>query len=296
MSLEGERSGYLERKVPGKKKGRFFWFVLSGSTLFAYPNATSSAPKATYQLKGTEIQLSEKDFTVIINNEGKEVLRLISTGKNDVESWFEVLKSALDKEANEAPVKEEVKKSKVSLANRAGKTIGPKLAASPVGKTAIKNIINEETKLLLVALKRIISRVENSKKADEVENNIMKILTKAYFLDRDKKIDADEFDAVDNPMRETFEILVFMRDYRERLKPSTVDEKFKIVQSNLKKIEEIITNILINHLKPNNIVRIGMIFGLLSSINFLNEAWSDETIEDERNLLADAMNRYTQFH
>ena len=245
--MEITKSGYLERKIQGKK-GHFCWFSLSGSTLFAYSKNTSATPKATYQLKGCEVTLNEKEFTLTLTNDGKEFLRLISTGKNDADNWFEVIKTAKNKDATEAPIKETIKEKKASLANRAGKNLGGKIVVSGVAKTTIKNIINEETKLLLVALKRIITKVENQKKADEIENNIMKILTKAYFLDRDKLINTDDFDQVDEPMRETFEILVYMRDYRERLKPTTVEEKFRTVQKNLRKIEEIITNILINHI------------------------------------------------
>lgn len=42
--------------------------------------------------------------------------------------------------------------------------------------------------------------------------------------------------------------------------------------------------------------RVARTFGLLASEDFLDAAWGTEEIEDERDLLTDAMNRYTQFH
>eukprot|EP01094_Clydonella_sp_ATCC50884_P009838 TRINITY_DN1936_c1_g2_i1.p1 TRINITY_DN1936_c1_g2~~TRINITY_DN1936_c1_g2_i1.p1 ORF type:complete len:133 (-),score=9.67 TRINITY_DN1936_c1_g2_i1:24-422(-) len=46
----------------------------------------------------------------------------------------------------------------------------------------------------------------------------------------------------------------------------------------------------------NTIKRIGVTFGLLGSHEFLASGWSSDQFEDERNLLTDAMLRYTAFH
>jgi len=42
--------------------------------------------------------------------------------------------------------------------------------------------------------------------------------------------------------------------------------------------------------------RISRTFGLLGSAAFLDKAWGDPELEEERDLLTDAMNKYTQFH
>jgi len=48
--------------------------------------------------------------------------------------------------------------------------------------------------------------------------------------------------------------------------------------------------------QPNSIKRVAVAFGLLGSIEFLTAGWSDESLENERDMLSDAMNRYTAFH
>lgn len=42
--------------------------------------------------------------------------------------------------------------------------------------------------------------------------------------------------------------------------------------------------------------KISKTFGLLASEEFLDDGWRMKEIEEERDLLTDAMNRYTQFH
>ena len=54
--------------------------------------------------------------------------------------------------------------------------------------------------------------------------------------------------------------------------------------------------LLLTFKQPKSVKRIATTFGLLGSTDFLNKAWSDGEMEEERDLLTDAMNRYTQFH
>lgn len=48
--------------------------------------------------------------------------------------------------------------------------------------------------------------------------------------------------------------------------------------------------------QPKTIKRISVTFGLLSSIEFLAYVWSEPLCTEEKELLVDAMNRYTQFN
>lgn len=48
--------------------------------------------------------------------------------------------------------------------------------------------------------------------------------------------------------------------------------------------------------KAASMQKISKTFGLLASEEFLDDGWRMKEIEEERDLLTDAMNRYTQFH
>jgi len=292
--MECTKSGYIEQLAAGKKKGKFLWFELHGSTLFAYSDPKAVSPKGTFQLKDTTTSIDK--MAIIIKNGDKFVVSLNATSKEECDEWNEVLIQAASKEACNAPEKEKQKKSKGSMGMRVGKAVGGRVATSGVGKAAVKGVVNEETKLLIVSLKKIIAKVESPKVATEIEENLIKIITKAFFLEKDKKISLDQFLKADEPLREAFEMLVEMRDYRHRMRPETVEKRLKKVHDNLVKVEQIISQMLVDHIKPKSMQRIARTFGLLGSAAFLDKAWSDPVIEEERDLLTDAMNKYTQFH
>jgi len=291
------KSGYIERIPAGKKKGKFLWCALSGSSLYSYTDPGQVSPKAVYELAEAEVTVpADKRFTIDLKKDGKHLFSLAATSKEECDNWKTYLLEAVTKPPGEAPQKEKQKKKKSSMALRASKTVGGKVVTSGIGKSAVRGVVNEETKLLLVALKRIVSKVENNKVAEEIEDNMMKIITKAFFLEKDKKITIADFLVADAPLREAFELLIKMRDFSHRMKPSTVQENLLRVHNYLVQVEKILAEMLMPHLKPKSIKRLGRTFGLLGSEEFLQKAWSDEALEEERDLLTDAMSRYTQFH
>jgi len=291
------KSGFIERKLGGKKKGKFMWFSLYGSSLFSYTERDSVQPKTTYQLKSVSILTPEdKKLTIDIKKDNKILVSLAATSKEEFESWKEVLTEATSKDSCSAPTKDKKQKTKGSFSSRLGKATADKISTNTVVKSAVKGVVNEETKLLIVSLKKIIARVENKKVAEEIEDNLVKIITKSFFLEKDKKITMDQFLVADAPLREAFETLVEMRDYRHRMRPETVKQRLNLVHERLGSVEKIITAMLVDHLKPASIQRVARTFGLLGSSDFLDKAWGTPELEEERDLLTDAMNRYTQFN
>jgi len=273
------------------------WFSLHGSSLFSYEQQGSRQPKQTFELKDVVVtQPPEKKLAIDITKNDKQILSLIATSKDELESWFTALTAATSVDASEAPIKEKKKKNQCSVGMRVGKAVGGKVATSTVGKGVVKNVVNEETKLLIVSLKKIIAKVESKKVAEEIEDNLMRLITKSFFLEKAKKITVDQFLEADTPLREAFESLVEMRDYRHRMRPETVKQRLNLVHERLGSVEKIITAMLVDHMKPDNVQRIARTFGLLGSQDFLDKAWGTPELEDERDLLTDAMNRYTQFH
>merc|ERR1712232_43964 len=294
MALEASKRGYIEQLLSSKKKGKFLWFELYGSSLYAYETPAAVTQKHIYQLKGTTATMDK--MAIVIKDGDKHIVSLNATSREECEEWHTHLSSASSLDACEAPTKEKKKKAKTSVGMRVTKNIGGKVASSGVGKAAVKGVVNEETRLLIVSLKKIIAKVESSKVANEIEENLIKIITKAFFLEKDKKITLDEFLEADDPLRSAFETLVEMRDYRHRMKPETVQLRFKFVHDKLVTVEKTISQMLVEHLKPKSMQRISRTFGLLGSAAFLDKAWGDPELEEERDLLTDAMNKYTQFH
>jgi len=215
--------------------------------LYAYETPAAVTQKCIYQLKGTSSTMDK--MAIVIKDGDKHIVSLNATSREECEEWHTHLSSASSLDACEAPAKEKKKKAKTSVGMRVTKNIGGKVASSGAGKAAVKGVVNEETRLLIVSLKKIIAKVETSKIANEIEENLIKIITKAFFLEKDKKITLDEFLEADDPLRSAFETLVEMRDYRHRMKPETVQQRLKLVHDKLVTVEKIISQMLVEHLK-----------------------------------------------
>lgn len=292
-----DKGGYIEHIRGGKKKGKFVYCTLSGSSIYVYGDKAAATAKRVLEVQNTEVLLpSDKRFTIDVKKDGKLLFSLAATSKEEAESWFASLSAAVNKPPGSAPQKEKKKKAKVGIGIRVVKTGTGMVATSGIGKTAVRGVVNEETRCLLIALKKIIAKVENPKVAEEMEDNMIKIITKSFFLEKDKKITIANFLLADAPLREAFEALIAMRDYSHRMKAATINDKLRQVHDYLMTVERILHDMLEPHLKPNSLKRLGRIFGLLGSEEFLRRAWADDDLEEERDLLTDAMNRYTQFH
>jgi len=177
------------------------------------------------------------------------------------------------------------------------KNVVSKTATSPIGKKVMKAIINDETKSLIDALKRIVKRESgDDKKAADLENNIIKIAIKSFMLIDKGKLDAEEFLKADAPLREAFELLGRCYTARHRVQREVFEDALRRVEGHLKDAEEIITNILAPYLRPKNMFRISAAFGILADAQFLNHVYTDPEMETDLEKLIDAMEYYTQFH
>lgn len=132
---------------------------------------------------------------------------------------------------------------------KASKSIGGKIATSKAGKKAVNVAIPDELRELLVALKRVISVYKDSKLADETETCIIKLIFKTFVLEREKIVHFDQFLQADAPLREAFEVLIFMRDNEDRIRPETVEEKLRTVSRFLTQVQNHLIDMLLPHVQ-----------------------------------------------
>jgi len=164
----------------------------------------------------------------------------------------------------------------------------------------MKSLVNDETTILLAALKRIV-KVEAgaTKKAEDLERNILKITVKVYMLIEARELNAEDFLSADKPVREAFELLVRIYNGRDRVKQDKIVEALKKVEVLLKKAEEILTPLLSQHLSSKIMLRVSFVFACLvelvkslEHILFLKE--KNESLEADLEKLVSSMEFYTQ--
>jgi hypothetical protein len=161
----------------------------------------------------------------------------------------------------------------------------------------MKSIVNEETTTLLNALKALVQAESgSSKKAEELEANIIKIAVKAFLLVENKDLKGSDFLKADAPLRTAFNLLVKVFNGRRRAKRERVIEALEKVEKELKEAERIIVELLSPHIQTKNMMRLTSVFSTVGNLKFLETIFYDDSIEDELEKLIDAMDYYTQFH
>jgi hypothetical protein len=301
MAEESTRTGYIEMK---KKGWHAVYCILIGGTLHYYKTASDSEPKGSIDLKGctfSDTAKGEKSdkkknlFSLV--NDGKEVFVGTVASQSDLEAWKKEFTDAFTKDHADAPASTGGKRKKQTVGMSLKKGAASKGAKSSVGKKVMKSIINEETTTLLNALKALVQAESgSSKKAEELEANIIKIAVKAFLLVENKDLKGSDFLKADAPLRTAFNLLVKVFNGRRRAKRERVIEALEKVEKELKEAERIIIELLSPHIQTKNMMRLTSVFSTVGNLKFLETIFYDDSIEDELEKLIDAMDYYTQFH
>jgi len=219
------------------------------------------------------------------------------SGEEDCKQWIDEINRVKNLAPSEPPSKEAIQTKKLGRAARIKKAAGGKIAVSGAGKAISRRLADDETLQLLKNLKVVIKKDSgNQKKAEEIEDDIMKIAVKSFFLVDNKVIPGDAFLDVDGPIRKAFELIVKVWDKKDRSTPDSLKVAFNAIEGHLHKAEQVLIKILLPHLKPKSIARIKNIFNYVGSAKFLNNIMMDPELEDEVHELVKALEYYTQFY
>jgi len=277
--------------------------VLIGGSFYYYKTASDPQPKGSVELKGCNFADSvkgekKKHHFAILDAEGKEVFVGAVGEQSDLESWKKVITEAFTKESAEALAQGgDKKKKQQSVSMKLKKGAASKTANSVVGKKVMKSIVNEETTTLLNALKALIQAESgSSKKADEVEANIMKIAVKTFLLVENKDIKGSELLRADAPLRTAFNLLVKVFNGRRRAKRERVIEALEKVERELQEAQKIIVELLAPHITTKSMMKLTSVFSAVGNVKFFETVFYDDSVEDELEKLIDSMDYYTQFH
>jgi len=115
---------------------------------------------------------------------------LIATDTEDErKDWLSAFEENQDKEPGSGSAST---KKKQSTAMRLKKNVGGNVATSSAGKSLIKEFVGKEGVKILDIVKKVVTLHENKKKAEEVENIIIRIAVKVILLWKNKDLTADD--------------------------------------------------------------------------------------------------------
>jgi hypothetical protein len=93
------------------------------------------------------------------------------------------------------------KKKKQSWALKQKKGLASRAATSSLGKVFLKKFVDKETQTLMVTVKKLVAKVDGTKKASQINRNIIKIAVKVIILYRDKKVTEANFESLKGNFR-----------------------------------------------------------------------------------------------
>lgn len=284
------KKGYIEMKK--KKNWKAVYCVLFGGTFYYYRSVNeTSEPKGKIDLEGTTVASPAKNekkknsFTI---QRGEELLFVGScSGAGETEQWVKAIQDSLDKEKTEAP---DVGGKKKTKKNWRHLFIGSTFFATK----GIKSLINDDTRALLAALKRVVKAESNSiKKADDLEKNILSITLKSYLLLESGNIKAEDLLEADKALREAFELLVRIYNGKDRVKPEKITAALKKVEAIFKQTEQLLEQVLSPHLTAKHMLRVSAIFSTIGEVKFLETVLNDTTLRPDLDKLVACMESYT---
>ncbi|KAM9960129.1 hypothetical protein ACTFIW_009254 [Dictyostelium discoideum] len=211
--------------------------------------------------------------------------------------WLENVKRSTGKKNSGCPTFDSAvakREGRNDIMFRAKKNISGKIASSGVGKSGLKKLIPEEGRELIGSVKKIIKRVSNEEKANEMEKNILKILIKVFFYIDSKAIQIGDLAKVDRALRDGFNHLDRAFRYYGVKKAADLVVILEKASTALKEAEHETVTLLTPFFRPHNIQLIRNTFAFLGSLDFFTKVWDDLEIEDDLFLLISALNKYTQ--
>ena len=295
------RKGWLTRE---KKK---FFFVLSESGYLTWfqkePNPSIPHQKNfVKELTLNSCRVSVQGTTVTMVKTTKTEKKteeksygLVAADDADAQAWAAALtKSAATAEELGLGTGE---RSKAGLGSRMKKGLAQKVATSKGGKSAAKKVLPPEAMALLTALKTTIEAFAGKEQAEELENAMIKIITKLYFAVDTKQVRITDLKPADQYLREALKnvSLVWGGRFRNALtrgQPPKEKEALDKVSTCMDKIEVLLIKQLGNVLQPKSISLIRSTLKFLKDQKYLTYVIEEEELEQPREALESAIDAY----
>lgn len=313
---QGDKSGNLNVRVgtvnkrgqvkPGSK-WVYAYFLVSGGSLHFYIRKEDNDPKASIILKNATLNKTVEcrpfKHCFSITTATLEIL-VSAQGAEEWSSWTSALEAAASKLPTVPPTRGD-KVAKLNLKERAKRSVIAKTTTSKMGKRAIKSKAPPQMTELINALKTLVQReTGSSRKANDMENNVLRVGVKMYFLVVDGKLEPRQVLLADQPLRQALKVFGGCRDHvsavrfsgRITLKKDLLETRLEEVAMLVRQAGEHLTESLQPYVRPANIQRINDTVAYFGNPEVLMRVLLDETYEPDLDVLMLAAKHYAQFH
>eukprot|EP01103_Thecamoeba_quadrilineata_P007026 TRINITY_DN16804_c0_g1_i1.p1 TRINITY_DN16804_c0_g1~~TRINITY_DN16804_c0_g1_i1.p1 ORF type:complete len:190 (+),score=49.05 TRINITY_DN16804_c0_g1_i1:98-667(+) len=172
------------------------------------------------------------------------------------------------------------------------KNLAGKAATSGFGKAVMKKVMDDNTNNLMNAIKKVVAKRYDKKKAEEMQNNIIKILLKAQFQIEKKHIDPKVFLPANRPLRSAFALLVVLNGSDDRQSENRKADFVK-AENYFREVGKIADTHLGPHLTQKNKEKLTYTVDFLGSASFLQAVWDDPSYKHDRDELCKVIAIYS---
>jgi len=286
-----------------QKKWNLYYVNLMGGALYYYKDEEADKPKGVIklgdlQLTKNDSQGSKKKFCFSLKNQDCDFLFRTET-EEEYNKWIKGIEENKAKPPKQPLSKEKKQHRAQSLALRAKKKMISKAATSSVGKKLMKSQAPEEITNLLLSFKKVVEKTKGSKTATEMENAVLKIGIKCYFIIDDGRLKMEDLLTADKPFRTALEQFQKCYDhirYSRNPNKKALQEKFAQVKDLLQTGGDTLKKLLEPHIKPKNLAMLSSIIDVIADADFLMSIFIDESLDEPLQELISAGEHYTQFH
>jgi len=287
----------------GQKKWNLYYVNLIGGALYYYKDEEADKPKGVIKLGDLSLlkndpEGSKQKFCFTLKNQECDFLFRTETEEEFIK-WTKAIEESKDKPVKPPLTKEKKQSRAQSLALRAKKNMLSKAATSSVGKKVMKSQAPEEVTNLIQSVKKVVEKTRGAKIATDLENSILKIGIKCYFIIDDGRVKMEDFLVADKPFRMALEQFQKCYDhirYSRNPNKKALEDKFVQIKELIKNGGEELKKILEPHIKPKNLLMLSNTINVIADADFLLAIFTDESLDEPLQELISSGEHYTQFH
>lgn len=158
--------------------------------------------------------------------------------------------------------------------------------------------MDKETQELLVRVKHIIAVYTNDEaEAEDLEQNALKIIIKAYNLHSANILSDKDFAQAEEPLRKALRLILKVYDNLHKLpvdmQKQAMQEKFYVIAILFENVQDALKTVLTPHLSESSISRIDDTFKIMATHEFFHSVWSTESLKGDVKYAMDYMRELT---
>jgi len=280
--IKSDIEGFLQKRKGNNKnapKEKYNWslryFILKEGTLHIYKNPSDSNPQKSLDLSTLELdansQLNFNENSFVLKN-SKMFLILASSTKIDRDRWISNLQENKNKPHSQPPKK--INRDK-GFSVRTKSAIGEKVISSSIGKSILKETMNEDAWFIMNNIKIFISKESGEKVGKIMYNDILKFVAKVYILCKEGLLTPDYFwTNIKDPLWKTFSLLIDSFELSFAFDPSVLAKDVAELSITFEKI-------FIPLMSTSSIQSLKSIFDYFSKEKVWEKLYTDENYTQE---------------